>query len=375
MGDPHHVLPVPLPAWPWPYNQTEEYVHLLRPYVHMVSWEYGKALTQQRLRNMTTNWDSPFVTSVVIMRDPISRLMAGDGKIGKLYPGHNDGTLSHEGWWKYATTEHYNVDNFFLRLFIQQYTKRNNNKNNKNNNRKDTTTLDKLSRLVKTDASTNNITHDDRRDLQSNNCDDDATYFFRDNTNRTCATIAKEEDKEKAKVCGRVDTTKNPTNPLRVEHYCPKTCNSCTEELPSKNHNSNNSSSRSKSSSRGNVTMEEVPPSIWEPITEQDYNTAVALLQRFTYVLDIQCLNEGMVELAQQLQLNTTQVRASIGGKKSNKQKEKKISRHSQSNLERIGYEDVYDYLLQKNYWDIKLYEYSKSMSIVNCSGTMYTGR
>ena len=50
--------------------------------------------------------------------------------------------------------------------------------------------------------------------------------------NRTCATIAKEDDKKRERVCGRVDKTKDPTNPLRVEHYCPKTCNNCTTKTP-----------------------------------------------------------------------------------------------------------------------------------------------
>ena len=34
---------------------------------------------------------------------------------------------------------------------------------------------------------------------------------------------------------------------------------------------------------------------------------------------------------------------------------------------ERIVYEDVYDYLVEKNKWDIMLYDYSKTISLVRC--------
>ena len=34
---------------------------------------------------------------------------------------------------------------------------------------------------------------------------------------------------------------------------------------------------------------------------------------------------------------------------------------------ERIGYDNVYEYLVQKNYWDIKLYEYSQTINVVRC--------
>ena len=39
----------------------------------------------------------------------------------------------------------------------------------------------------------------------------------------------------------------------------------------------------------------------------------------------------------------------------------------TRSAQERIGYEDVYQYLLEKHEWDIKLYEYSKTISLVDC--------
>ena len=29
---------------PWAYAETDKYIHLIRPYFHMLSWEYGKPI-------------------------------------------------------------------------------------------------------------------------------------------------------------------------------------------------------------------------------------------------------------------------------------------------------------------------------------------
>ena len=42
-------------------------------------------------------------------------------------------------------------------------------------------------------------------------------------------TITAEDEKEKEKVCGKVNKTKGQDSPLRVKHYCPKACSNCTE--------------------------------------------------------------------------------------------------------------------------------------------------
>jgi hypothetical protein len=62
--------------------------------------------------------EHPKLLSVIIMKDPISQLLAGDGYIEKHYPGYKNGTLSYTGWKNYITDESIrNTDNFFLRLF------------------------------------------------------------------------------------------------------------------------------------------------------------------------------------------------------------------------------------------------------------------
>lgn len=108
------------------------------------------------------------------------------------------------------------------------------------------------------------------------------------------------------------------------------------------------------------------------------YDHAVSVLNRFTIVLDIACLNEGMEALAKLLHLNDvdkikteiarndrTRRRRHQQSKKKNHQRNiKNMSNHR----EWIGYGDVYEYLLGKNQWDIQLYEYSKTISLVHCS-------
>lgn len=83
--------------------------------------------------------------------------------------------------------------------------------------------------------------------------------------------------------------------------------------------------------------------------------TAKSVLSRFTFILDIECLNEGMMELAKILEIPI------------NKAIFKKAQKHGPSR-DRIPFEDVYDFLAQKNKLDIELYEWAKELSLVNCS-------
>merc|ERR1712238_150632 len=144
MGDSDKVVP-PLESdkvqnrkvFPWLHNETHNAIQVIRPYFHMISWEFGKPKARPIEH---TNWEDPDLLSVVITRDPISRLLAGDGDTTKRYPGYNNGTLSHEGWWEFATEKNnHNTDNFFLRLFGGHYKqneeqKKENKDTNKNNN-------------------------------------------------------------------------------------------------------------------------------------------------------------------------------------------------------------------------------------------------
>jgi len=264
---------------PWSYDHTEKFIRYIRPYFHMVSWEFGGP---PKRPISETNWEHPELCSVIITRDPISRLLAGDGITSKKYPGFSNGTLSHDKWWEFAIDDK-NTDNFFLRLLGGQKYKKN-----------------------------PNFVHTNRRNLRENK---NENY-----NNNVTTTIT-------------LNGTENDSN---------------NDEIF-------------------------VPPPLYNPLYKKDYDHGVELLHRFTYVLDIQCLNEGMMELANQLNLNIKNMNATI----QSNTKTHKATKHSTSSLERIGFEDVYEYLVEKNKWDIELYEYSKSISLVKCSDISdnYTGR
>jgi hypothetical protein len=280
---------------PWPSSPeiTQECINIIRPYFHMISWEFSKPGARPI---SDTNWENPELLSVIIMRDPISRLLAGDGKTTKQYPGYNNGNLNKIEMWKYVTDasgKNHNADNFFLKIFINNNTKYKNIVDKHNNDN------DNGSRILRSKKNKNK----------------------NKNNNSTLVT--------------------DPSN------------NKIDDKLPYEHHE------------------------ITNPLQKEHYDRGVKLLNRFTYVLDIQCLNEGMVELAKQLNLNSNEIEERIKKNAAKSKSVKRIDTHSTSNRDRIGYDDVYEYLIEKNKWDIKLYEYSKTISIVNCSNVSdgYTGR
>merc|ERR1712224_1141697 len=106
-----------------------------------------------------------------------------------------------------------------------------------------------------------------------------------------------------------------------------------------------------------NRTTDEIMELFPTGINETHFEHGKALLDRFTVVLDIACLEEGMDALARMLGLELPA-------------KDKRMNSHPKvgnTSQETIGYDDVYEYLLAKNRWDIALYEYSKTISLVQC--------
>ena len=108
MGDKDEVMPdgsfkemTNIKNMPWMHNETGPYIEAIRPYFHIISWEFEGARKMNRPLDKT-NWEHPKLLSVIITRDPISRLLAGDGIIARRYPGFNEGTLDRKGWWDYV---------------------------------------------------------------------------------------------------------------------------------------------------------------------------------------------------------------------------------------------------------------------------------
>ena len=89
---------------------------------------------------------------------------------------------------------------------------------------------------------------------------------------------------------------------------------------------------------------------------------AKALIRRFSLVLDIACLDQGMMVLADLLNISLHQ--------KKSKSKEKltEILSTRKTPRERVGHDDVYDFMVDRNRLNIELYEWSKSLALVNCS-------
>jgi hypothetical protein len=270
---------------PWGHNETNDNINSIRPYFSMISWEFnGKNINNKPDTHILedTNWDHPRLLSVIITRDPISRLLAGDGTVSRKYPGYDSGNLNHNGWWEYVTDETIpHTNNLFLRIVGGE-------------------------KWIK------NKEQQEEKDKKKK----------------------KEEEEEE-------ENKKNLT----------LTNNASTTILPSSPPSSSSSS--------------ELRPLF---LNQTSYEHAVDVLNRFTIVLDIECLNEGMIELAKLLNLNATKFFADYNKRKPHRKDDNCISNNNTSR-ERIGYDDVYNYLLEKNKWDILLYEYSKNISLVRCDG------
>ena len=291
------------------------YLGKARQYFHMISWEFNSIDDIDTIVRplKETNWEHPKLLSIVITRDPLSRLLAGSAMTKRKYTGYNTGNMLHERWWDYIAKDYNkNTDNFFLRM-IGNYPRTINNKNeNENSNNNKTRNRNRNRKLSKTDR----IGRLTKKDL---------------------IIIEKEMAIKK-----------------QNEIYVSKSVKDMLKLYPSY-------------------------------LTKSDYDSAVEQLNRYTIVLDIQCLNDGIIELSKLLGLNTTNIISILTKKQqthgttysttnsdtnSNKNSTTTNTRNKGKHLttrQRIGYDDVYQYLVEKNYWDIKLYEYSKNISLVRC--------
>jgi hypothetical protein len=82
--------------------------------------------------------------------------------------------------------------------------------------------------------------------------------------------------------------------------------------------------------------------------------TAKELLSRFTYIVDIACLMDGLEAIADQLHIDLPP------------QKNKKDHSHSPVS-ERVPYPDVYEHMRDRNKLGIELHEWAKERAIVSC--------
>jgi hypothetical protein len=238
---------------PWTKEQTGPFIDAIRPYFHMVSWEFSNAVKHLD----ATDYEHTNLVSVLVTRDPMTRLMAGDGTIDKKYPGIMTQELNRSRWWDYATYDNQKQsDNFFLRIL----------------------------------SST----------------------------------------KQPSRTSEEQRAARN-----HIEEGIDKTTNELMELFPT-------------------------------GLDESHLEHGKSLMDRFTFVLDVACFDVGMDAMGNLLQMGLPPLY-----KPSKSTIKSKSGTKSLSTKERIGYDDVYEYLEAKNEWDIKLYEYSKTISIVNCDALL----
>lgn len=100
---------------PWTHAQTTSKINLVRKHYHMVGWEFGFLghLPNPPLRE--TDWENPNLLSIIVMHDPISRLLASSGYIHKHFPNIPKGNATKQEWWDYANDPWF-TNNYALRV-------------------------------------------------------------------------------------------------------------------------------------------------------------------------------------------------------------------------------------------------------------------
>lgn len=111
---------------PWTHDQTSEYIPIVRRHFHMIGWEFDEKPTPRPL--LETDWENPLLVSVLIVKDPIDRLLSGGprihnqwGKVAKVKGVEKPDKHWKRGkwsirtqaqWWSYAHSRY--TDNFAL---------------------------------------------------------------------------------------------------------------------------------------------------------------------------------------------------------------------------------------------------------------------
>ena len=91
------------------------------------------------------------------------------------------------------------------------------------------------------------------------------------------------------------------------------------------------------------------------------------LLRRFTFVLDQECLSESMTAFAQVMN-------KPLPDQETSRTVQKVPSSAAATARERIKYDEIYEYLAERNKMGMALYEWSKSLSLVRCD-TLVDGK
>ena len=97
---------------PWDAAATESNIDAIRPYFHMIAWEFGISGTGRRTLS-ETDWENERLLSVIVIRNPIDRLLAGDGVVLREYGDEQNRTAKE--WDEWSKEPRHN-NNFALRI-------------------------------------------------------------------------------------------------------------------------------------------------------------------------------------------------------------------------------------------------------------------
>jgi len=98
---------------PWRHEDTARNIRIIRPHYHYVSWEFQRAPDEVPLSD--TDWENPDLLSVIVMREPISRILAFDSFTARDFPGVKSANATKEQWLRYAEYDR-NTNNYALRI-------------------------------------------------------------------------------------------------------------------------------------------------------------------------------------------------------------------------------------------------------------------
>jgi hypothetical protein len=62
---------------PWFYNDTDYCIQRIQPVFHYIAWEYNLKRLNRSVND--TNWEHPRLVSIIVLRNPMDRLLTGSG--------------------------------------------------------------------------------------------------------------------------------------------------------------------------------------------------------------------------------------------------------------------------------------------------------
>jgi hypothetical protein len=99
---------------PWKRDETKYMIQAVLPVYHMIAWEFSNRKYPNKVLLSDTDWYDPGLLSIFVIREPMSRMMAGDGWVLREFPGISKRNATEQEWWNFA--RHSRNDNYALRI-------------------------------------------------------------------------------------------------------------------------------------------------------------------------------------------------------------------------------------------------------------------